>query len=428
MSLNVAQIQALFLTAIRSLLLHKLRSFLTVLGLVFGVASVIIMLAVAEGANEDAQKQIEALGISNVIVRSVKPSNDDSAVGDSEGFTLEYGLTDEDLARVNDIVPNVVSVTPQREYNLRIRRGEQEIECRIVGVEPSYSGSNRLRLARGRFIQSNDLKFSRNVCVLGEEAARKLFGFRSPIGQSVLVSGHFFRVVGVTSYRTPSAGIGSSLSAQDYNRDIYIPLTTDRARIGDQIVKFERGSLSNQRIQISQITLQVESKEQVERTSQIVDGLLAKYHPDGDYKITIPLDLLEQAKETQRIFNFVLGATAAISLLVGGIGVMNIMLATVSERTREIGIRRALGATRSAITVQFLFETLVLSLLGSMLGLAVGLAAPVAVSMASGMNTKIVLWAPIVAVSVSMLVGVTFGIYPARQAAMLDPIEALRHD
>ncbi len=425
---QLTQIQALFQTAIRSLMLHKLRSLLTVIGLVFGVASVIIMLAVAEGANEDAQKQIESLGVTNVIVRSVKPSKDNQEqINDNGGnFTLAFGLTDEDLLRMDELIPNVRNMTPQREYQQEARYRDKALEARIVGVRPNYVQANRLKIARGRFVQPNDLKFAKNICVIGEETARKLFQFESPIGKSVQVGSHLFRVVGVTGYRTPSAGIGSSLSAQDYNRDIYIPATTDRARIGDVIYNVEQGNFSEKRIEISQITVEVDDMNHVEETAALIDSLLAKYHPKKDYRITVPLDLLEQAKETQRIFNFVLGSTAAISLLVGGIGIMNIMLATVSERTQEIGIRRALGATQSAIIVQFIFETMVLSLVGTVLGLALGVFAPYFVTLASGMNTKIVLWAPLVAATVSMVVGVGFGIYPARQAAMLDPIEALR--
>ena len=425
-TLQLAQTRALFQTAIRSLLLHKLRSLLTVIGLVFGVASVIVMLAVAEGANEDAQKQIESLGVNNVIVRSVKPSSDDKEIVSRGNFALVFGLTDSDLQRMQDVLPNVRRLTPQREYRQEARYRANAVDSRIVGVQPNYAEANGLEMARGRFIQQNDLKMAKNICVIGQETARKLFKYESPIGRSVQIRDHFFRVIGVTVYRTPSAGIGSSLAAQDYNTDVYIPATTDRSRIGDVIRKFEQGTYSEQRIEISQITVEVVSKERVEQTADLIDSLLAKYHPKKDYKITVPLDLLAQAKATQRIFNFVLGSTAAISLLVGGIGIMNIMLATVSERTQEIGIRRALGATQSAIVIQFIFETMVLSLIGTVIGLAMGMFSPFFVTLASGMNTKIVFWSPLVAASVSMLVDLTFGIYPARQAAKLDPIEALR--
>lgn len=418
--------RAMFQTAIRSLQMHQLRSFLTVLGLVFGVASVIIMLAVAEGASQESQRQIESLGVNNVILRSVKPPSERNQVNFRD-FELNYGLTYADLRRINETAQAASGATPLREFVHEARYGSNSLDARVVGIHPNYRAANRLSLARGRFIEQTDLKFAANVCVIGEELALKLFGHQSPLGKSLQVAGqHFFRVVGVTRYRLPSAGIGSSLSAQDFNKDIYIPLTADRSRIGDVIGKLEQGSFSIQRLELSQITVHVADRDQVKPTATMLEGLLAKSHKLKDYAITIPLDLLEQAKATQRIFNVVLGATAAISLLVGGIGIMNIMLASVSERTQEIGIRRALGARQSDIVIQFLVETATLSLIGTAIGLMVGLAAPFAVSWISGMETKITFWSPLVAALVSLAVGLSFGIYPARRAARLDPIEALR--
>ena len=423
---KLEQFIAMFRSSVRSLLMHKLRSLLTVLGLVFGVASVIVMLAVAEGASSEAQRQIEALGVTNIIARSTKPAEGVENTNWRD-FSLTYGLTYEDMRRIRSTLHTVKSATPLREFVHKVRHVSQEMDARVVGIHPNYLDTNRLVLARGRFIDDDDLKFRRNVCVLGAEVASKLFRYESPIGKSIQVASRIsFRVVGVTQARNPSAGIGSSLAAQDYNMDVYIPLTTDRARIGEVLVNEEKGNFSAERLELSQITLQVEDKMEVQPTAEALKGLLMRFHPLQDYAVTVPLDLLEQARKTQRIFNFVLGATAAISLLVGGIGIMNIMLATVSERTQEIGIRRALGARQRDIIVQFLVETSVLSLLGTFIGLLVGLLAPSFVSWMSGMKTQVTPWAPAVAVLVSFTVGITFGIYPARQAARLDPIEALR--
>jgi len=263
--------------------------------------------------------------------------------------------------------------------------------------------------------------------VVGHEIATEIFRGKSPLGKSIQVGNKiFFRIVGVQGYKTPSAGVGSSLSAQDLNRDVVIPLTTDRSRIGDLIQRREQSGYSSYRLELSQVTVEVESRHQVKSTAAALEGLLAKYHPRKDYAITVPLDLLEQAQATQRIFNFVLGSTAAISLLVGGIGIMNIMLASVSERTREIGIRRALGAKQRDIVLQFLIETASLSLFGTIAGVVVGLSAPSLVAWMSGMETVITPWSVLIASVVSLTVGIIFGIYPARQAARLDPIEALR--
>jgi putative ABC transport system permease protein len=419
--------RAIFGTSIRGVMMHKLRSLLTILGLVFGVASVIVMLAVAEGASQQAQKQIEALGVSNVILHSKKPTNTGQQ-DDYRSFEQNFGLTYNDLRRIQETLTDVVSVTPLREFRQEARYGAQSIDARIVGVHPSYFESNKINIVRGRPLEPADLKQRNNVCVIGQDIAKKVFLGKDPIGKSIQVDNtHFFRVVGIQDYKTPSAGIGSSLSATDQNQDIVIPLTTDRSRVGDVISRREQGSYSRERIEISQITVGVVDRHRVKPVASALEGLLAKYHPQDDYAVTIPLDLLEQAKATQRIFNFVLGATAAISLLVGGIGIMNIMLASVSERTREIGIRRAIGAKQSDIIFQFLVETATLSLFGTFVGVILGLAAPAVVAYLSGMETVVTVWSVIIASVVSLTVGIVFGIYPARRAAMLDPIDALRH-
>lgn len=424
--MRVGNFPAMLHMAVRGVMMHKLRSFLTVLGLVFGVASVIVMLAVAEGASQQAQRQIAALGVNNIIVRSVKPTASDQEIN-YRSFEQKFGLTYDDLRRIKETLSAVVSVTPLREFPQEARYGTEKIDARLVGVYPSYFTTNKLTVARGRFLEQSDLEQRSNVCVVGEDIATKVFRGSSPLGKSIQVGGqHFFRIVGVLGYKTPSAGVGSSLSAQDLNADIVIPLTTDRSRIGDVIEKREQGSFSRQRLELSQITIEVVDRFQVKSTAAAVESLIAKFHTNKDYALTVPLDLLEQAQATQRIFNFVLGATAAISLLVGGIGIMNIMLATVSERTREIGIRRALGAKQSDIILQFLIETASLSLFGTALGVIIGVAVPGLVGYFAGMETLITPWSIAVAALVSLTVGVVFGIYPARQAARLDPIEALR--
>ncbi len=410
--------------SLRSLLLHKLRSFLTILGLVFGVASVIIMLAIGEGAGMDAQRNIEALGINNIIVQSIKPSEDDRV--QQQGM-LEYGLTFDDMQRIHETMDTVEQIAPFREFRYEARYLDRMTEARLVGLEPSYATANRLELAEGRFIEDGDLKSLANVCVLGSLLARKLFQFESPLGKSIQVANrHRFQVVGVIAPKMSSGGIGSSLSAQDFNKDVYIPLSTDQKRIGKILIERSEGSYKAEKLELSQLTVQVTDSKKVRKTAAAIKSLLASTHEKEDFEITIPLDLLEQSKETQRIFSFMIGSIAAISLLVGGIGIMNIMLATVSERTGEIGIRRALGATQFDITMQFLVETFVLSASGAIIGAMLGLSAPPIISWISGHETAVTFWAPMVAVLVALATGLAFGIYPAKRAASLDPIEALR--
>ena len=415
--------------ALRNLTLHKLRVFLTIIGLIFGVASVIAMLAIAEGASLEAQRQIAELGATNVIIRSSKPVDEinPSKQQNNDSMIFKYGVTYKDFERIMTTFSTVVGATPLREFRKSVRHLEFEIEARIVGVNPDFLKLTAQHVAEGRFLTDTDMYYCANVAVLGAEAAEKLFPYGDPVEQSIRIGeDHFYRIVGVTSYKAPSAGTGSSLAAQDFNKDVYIPLSTDRARFGELLTNEKQGSFTAEKIELSQITVTVDAMENVKRTSEALDSMLRQFHPKRDYTITVPLELLEKAEATKRIFNLVLGSIASISLLVGGIGIMNIMLATVSERTREIGIRRALGARRRDIIEQFLIETTVMSSSGGLIGVLLGLAIPPMVSQLSGIPVVIRPWSPVIAFIIAVAIGVVFGVYPARRAAMLDPVEALR--
>lgn len=412
---------------IRSLTLHKLRSMLTAIGIVLGVASVIVMVAIGEAARFQAVDQIKQLGATNIIVRSVKPTEDTRE--NTQERLLRYGLTKEDLQRIVTTIPSVVSATPFREFRKDLRFLDRKLEGRVVGVTPNYLALNGLEVSSGRFINHLDDQQFANVAVIAADVAETLFPFSDPIGRSLRVDNtQYYRIVGVTNRRAPSAAIGTSLSAQDYNRDVYIPFMTDKVRFGEILIYQRAGGWEMEQLEITQITVAVDRMEHVKKTSQIIEGLLEQFHDRDDSEITVPLDLLERAQQTQRTFTMVLGSIALVALVVGGIGIMNIMLATVTERTREIGIRRALGAKRLDITWQFLTETIVLSAVGGLVGIGVGLASSYSVTHFIDLPTLIPVWAPVVAWTISVAVGVVFGLYPARRAAMMDPIEALRHE
>ncbi|MBX6316099.1 MAG: ABC transporter permease [Isosphaeraceae bacterium] len=413
----------------KSLLLHKLRSGLTVLGIVFGVAAVIAMLAVGEGSAREAQERFRLLGATNIIYRSVKPSDEAQASSSGRRQILNYGLKYEDFDRLIATIPTIRRALPIREIRKQIRHRNRSLDGRVVGTTHDYMDFNHLELARGRFLSEADNAKYQNYAVLAAETAETLFPYEDPIGDTVKIGSDYYTVIGVMQHRASSAGTGGSLAAQDFNRDVYIPLNTCRLRFGDRIIDNRSGSFSAEEIQLSQITLQVGDVSEVEPTADIVEATVTRYHPKKDVELTVPYELLLEAQRTARQFSIILGTIASISLLVGGIGIMNIMLATVTERTREIGIRRALGAKRRDITEQFLIETVVLSGVGGLLGIGIGVIIPqVIVYFVPQTKVYVTPFSVLLAFSISVGIGILFGLYPARRAALMDPIEALRHE
>ena len=425
--MRFAALRHILRVGLKSIGVHRLRSTLTILGIVLGVASVIVMLAVGEAARFEAIQQIKDLGATNIIVRSVKPIDEDKQTSRQE--QMQYGLTYRDLERIESTIPTILKVTPLREFRKDLRFLDRKLEGRVVSVYPNYLQMNNIQMSHGRFITDTDNERFANVAILGAETAEKLFPIEDPISRSVCIGDKdYYRVVGVTERKAPSAGIGGSQAAQDYNRDIYIPFQTGRVRFGEMLFYQRAGTFQMEKLQISQLTVAVDDIDHVKKTSEIIRDLLEQFHKKKDTEITVPLDLLEKAEETQRIFTLVLGAIASVSLIVGGIGIMNIMLATVTERTREIGVRRALGAKRRDIALQFLVETVVLSSAGGVLGVLLGFLLSYLVNHFFHFPTIIPAWSPLLALGVSLAVGLIFGIYPAQRAARMDPIEALRHE
>jgi putative ABC transport system permease protein len=391
----------------------------------FGVASVIAMLAVGEGASAEAQDQIRRLGSRNVILRSVKPpqQGDENA----EMRVLSYGLTRDDFDRIAETFPGVERAVPILQTPAEVRYGELICLPRVLCTPYEFQAVTRRDLFSGRFLTEADEASRALVCVLGYEVARFLLPFDTAIGKRIKVGEHYLDVVGVLGSRMPVGSVMLDPSSEA-GGEVFLPLSTGRAYFGERQTQMRSGSMDIQEVQLHEIIVAVGRDVDVPPVAAACRTMLDRYHGDKDYEVIVPLELLARTEETKRIFNIVLGSIAGISLLVGGIGIMNVMLATVTERTREIGIRRALGAKRKHIVTQFLVETMVLSGAGGVAGVGIGLLIPWIVERTADLETIVKPEAPIIAFSISVLVGIVFGLYPAWRAANMDPVEALRHE
>ncbi len=407
-----------FRSALESLAAHKLRSSLTMLGMIFGVGAVIAMLSIGEGAERQALGMIERLGVRNVLVRAREIQDEEL----EEIRQKSLGVSFRDAAAIADAVPGVEAVAPRiRIEPYKVLSAAGKTEASVYGVTDRHAELASLRLQEGRFLDPLDGRSHAQVCVIGPGVRRDLFGYGPALGQLIKVDDVWLEVVGVLAPLAP-AEAGKSfqgVKVGSVESEIYLPVTTvDR--------KFERPHLDSP---LDEIVIRMKEGVRGEETAAVVSGLLDRLHAGADdYELVVPEALLEQSRRTQRLFNVVMGCIAGISLLVGGIGIMNIMLATVLERTREIGVRRAVGARQSDIRFQFVVEAFAISLIGGLAGVAVGLAIARGVALYAGWETVVTGGAILLATGVAMTVGLASGIYPATRAAALDPIEALRYE
>lgn len=403
--------------ALRGLIDHKFRSFLTMLGIIFGVASVIAMLSIGEGAKRSAIAKYQDLGVNNIIIRDKQFSDEEL---EEVRAKFSQGLSLNDAQVIKEVVPGVLRVASQAELTTDVKQADKSARSTIIGITPDYIKMLNIELEKGSFINEDHYKRNLKVCVLGAGVSKTLFQHKSPLGKMVKIDDQWFEVVGIMKSKALFTETVGELASRDMNTDIYVPLTTYMNRFTQE------NTLSSE---IQQITVQVASSDKLMEISELIKGVLQRHHfNNDDYSVVIPFELLKQEEKERQIYNFLLGAIAAISLLVGGIGIMNIMLATVMERTREIGIRRAIGARKTDIMSQFVTEAVAISITGGIIGVILGVSLSLAITLITDVETYIRLYSVFLAFGFSVLVGISFGYLPAKNAANLKPIDSIRYE
>jgi putative ABC transport system permease protein len=403
--------------ALHALMDHKFRSFLTMLGIIFGVASVIAMLSIGEGAKREAIAKYQDLGVNNIIVREKKLSN---AELEEVRARFSPGLSINDARVIREIVPEVTQVAPQAEKESEVKMGDMSAKSTVIGITPAFIEILNYETEEGSFITADHYNNSLKVCVLGAGLANSFFSNQSALGKMVKVDDQWLEVVGVMKSKAVFTETVGELASRDLNNDVYLPLTTFNKR-------FAKENLLES--EIKQITVRVNSSDKLMESAALIRSILDRHHFNNqDYSIVIPFELLKQEEKERQIYNILLGAIAAISLIVGGIGIMNIMLASVMERTREIGIRRAIGARKKDIMSQFVVEAVAISITGGLIGVVLGVVLSFSISLFTDVTTYIRVYSIFIAFFFSVLVGISFGYLPAKNAANLEPIESIRYE
>lgn len=443
------------LLAIDAVLANKVRSLLTALGIIFGVAAVIAMLAIGNGAQQEILNQIKLVGVNNIVIKPIieqKEEKLEETGGKADKKKFSPGLTVRDVASIQATIPGLTTISPEILLNTNIIRNGIRRSAKLVGVEPTYFDIYDFQLFEGQMFNDEQRKLGAAVCIIGYGIKSRFFPTENPIGKSIKVGSHWLTIVGVLRERMVSKASISKLGIRDFNMDVYAPLQSVLIRYENRdLITAEalrkaamrsRGmviisSNSNQEEdtdsknyhQLDRLVIQVSETEKLQSTAEILSRLLARKHYDViDFEIEIPELLLKQQQRTNDIFNYVLGAIAGISLLVGGIGIMNIMLASVLERIKEIGLRLAIGAQKTDVVQQFLFEAMMISIGGGLIGVILGVSLAFIVSAVAGIPTIITFTSILLSFGVAATVGLIFGIAPARRAANQDPIASLRYE
>jgi len=426
---------------------NKLRTALTMLGIVFGVGAVIAMLSIGEGARQETLEQIELMGTNNIIINQ-KLIQTDTKGKDANKASFSPGLSTKDALAVKEMNPFVEEITYRKENASVIVYRSEILQTKIIGTTENYISIYNSQLAEGKFFKKHHIEDCANVCVIGPGIKQKLFKFEDPLNKQIKIGTSWFTVIGVVASKNVSAAGVQNLSIKDFNNEIYVPYTTMAYKLSmvqsdGQSVSFgggmrftiKNGSIVSfsddvvDRSSADQITIKIKKDLSINKAGDLIyRQILRRHYGTEDFEMVIPEALLEQKQKTQKIFNIVMGAIAGISLLVGGIGIMNIMLANILERTKEIGIRRAIGATRQDVLSQFLYEAMVISIAGGLLGILIGFLLTSLITTYAEWRTVITPFSIILAFVVSVLIGIGFGSYPAKKAADKDPIESLRYE
>jgi putative ABC transport system permease protein len=402
-----------------NLMLHRLRTLLTMLGMIFGVAAVVSMLSIGAGARQKVMAFIEQMGVHNLIVEAKETTEWQAH---QKVRKLSQGLTFQDYRVIRDDVGGIMAGTPRKRMtpSKTLPRSQQDPPT-IYGVDPVYSKIAGLNVLEGRFFTDKEQTLAAPVCVLGAAAKSNLFGSADPVGQYVKANETWFRVIGVVSPQLSAQTEVAGVPLQDVNNIMYVPLNSAILRLED--------NYSDVRDEIDGIYLNIRDSADMSSVAQVVRAILdSSHHSASDFSVIVPAELLAEQRRTERLFNAVMVAIASISLLVGGIGIMNIMLASILERTREIGVRRAVGARQSDIIRQFVVEAILISFVGGSFGIVFGFVMSRLIAVLAGWSTIVTASSILLALVVSITVGLVFGIYPAVKAARLDPVEAIRYE